>query len=224
MAREITRLPPCDPSNSTFAALNTTTMKLTQMFTYGLLATTLLFGACNSNTPTTTGKAADSTTAAPAPKQAPTSDLGQEQTGNLMQMLASYYELKDALVASDAAKADAATSHLTTTAEAFKNSVSSLPAYKDMSAQVDHILKASDSLLASKGENIETQRSFFSGISDALFSVLQTSKLQNGGVYWEHCPMAFDDKGANWLSMEREIKNPYFGHKMMECGAVMDSL
>jgi hypothetical protein len=36
--------------------------------------------------------------------------------------------------------------------------------------------------------------------------------------------MAFDDKGAYWLSAESEIKNPYFGKKMLECGEVTDSL
>jgi Cu(I)/Ag(I) efflux system membrane fusion protein len=36
--------------------------------------------------------------------------------------------------------------------------------------------------------------------------------------------MAFNNKGAYWLSNEREIKNPYFGSEMLECGSVEDSL
>jgi hypothetical protein len=32
--------------------------------------------------------------------------------------------------------------------------------------------------------------------------------------------MAKDGKGAMWLSETKEIKNPYFGDKMMECGEV----
>jgi hypothetical protein len=36
--------------------------------------------------------------------------------------------------------------------------------------------------------------------------------------------MAFDNKGAHWLSNNPEIKNPYFGKKMLECGEVTDTL
>jgi Cu(I)/Ag(I) efflux system membrane fusion protein len=36
--------------------------------------------------------------------------------------------------------------------------------------------------------------------------------------------MAFDNKGAYWLSNVSEIKNPYFGEKMLTCGSVQDSL
>jgi Cu(I)/Ag(I) efflux system membrane fusion protein len=32
--------------------------------------------------------------------------------------------------------------------------------------------------------------------------------------------MAFDNKGAYWLSETKEIRNPYFGDKMMTCGEV----
>jgi hypothetical protein len=32
--------------------------------------------------------------------------------------------------------------------------------------------------------------------------------------------MALNDKGAMWLSENKEIKNPYYGEKMMECGTV----
>jgi hypothetical protein len=39
-------------------------------------------------------------------------------------------------------------------------------------------------------------------------------------VYYDHCPMAFNNKGANWLSESAAIKNPYMGTKMPGCGSV----
>ncbi|PKP34687.1 MAG: hypothetical protein CVT98_10650 [Bacteroidetes bacterium HGW-Bacteroidetes-15] len=39
-------------------------------------------------------------------------------------------------------------------------------------------------------------------------------------IYVQHCPMADNNKGADWLSSEKEIKNPYFGSSMLKCGEV----
>ena len=57
-----------------------------------------------------------------------------------------------------------------------------------------------------------------------MFAMLKKADLKNAGVYREYCPMAFDEKGAYWLSNDPEIKNPYFGNKMLDCGDVEDSL
>lgn len=35
-----------------------------------------------------------------------------------------------------------------------------------------------------------------------------------------YCPMAFDDKGAAWLQRGEEVRNPYFGASMLQCGAI----
>jgi Cu(I)/Ag(I) efflux system membrane fusion protein len=32
--------------------------------------------------------------------------------------------------------------------------------------------------------------------------------------------MAFDDKGADWLQLDEDILNPYFGASMLKCGEV----
>ena len=36
--------------------------------------------------------------------------------------------------------------------------------------------------------------------------------------------MAFDNEGADWIASEKQIRNPYFGDKMMKCGSVKLSL
>ncbi len=39
-------------------------------------------------------------------------------------------------------------------------------------------------------------------------------------VYEISCPMAFDFKGAKWLQSDEDIRNPYFGEAMIQCGEV----
>jgi hypothetical protein len=85
-------------------------------------------------------------------------------------------------------------------------------------------MSKSDALIAAKNEDIEQKRARFAEISNAMYKVATLAKLKNAGVYHQYCPMAFDDKGAYWLSAESEIKNPYYGKKMLECGEVRDSL
>jgi Cu(I)/Ag(I) efflux system membrane fusion protein len=39
-----------------------------------------------------------------------------------------------------------------------------------------------------------------------------------------HCPMAFDNRGANWLQPDRKVRNPYFGAAMYRCGEVRTAI
>ncbi len=38
-----------------------------------------------------------------------------------------------------------------------------------------------------------------------------------------HCPMAFDNTGADWLQRGARINNPYFGAMMLRCGEILDT-
>jgi Cu(I)/Ag(I) efflux system membrane fusion protein len=39
-------------------------------------------------------------------------------------------------------------------------------------------------------------------------------------LYRAHCPMALDNRGADWLQAGEQITNPYFGSKMFRCGEI----
>ena len=43
-------------------------------------------------------------------------------------------------------------------------------------------------------------------------------------MYKQFCPMAFNDQGGYWLSNSKEVRNPYFGDKMLKCGMVKVTL
>jgi len=73
-------------------------------------------------------------------------------------------------------------------------------------------------------ETLAAQRDAFSPLSDALITLIKSNGVSEGAFYIAHCPMAFNDKGANWISPSKTIKNPYFGDKMLTCGTVEETL
>ena len=84
------------------------------------------------------------------------------------------------------------------------------------------ILKASLESLTTETD-IAKQRTTFIDLSKTMINLANgfgTDKI----VYVEHCPMANENKGADWLSTEKTIKNPYFGEKMLQCGSVEQTI
>lgn len=70
---------------------------------------------------------------------------------------------------------------------------------------------------------IDHQREHFSMMSEDVYAL---AKAFGGGktLYYDHCPMYNDNKGAMWLSETVEIKNPYMGGKMPKCGKVQEKI
>ena len=81
--------------------------------------------------------------------------------------------------------------------------------------------------LASKAANatsLEDQRKIFSALSNEMATLVKGGKLSMGMLYLDYCPMANNNTGAYWLANEKEIKNPYFGDKMLKCGSVKEMI
>ena len=56
-----------------------------------------------------------------------------------------------------------------------------------------------------------------------MYELIKVSK-HTEIIYYQQCPMYNDGKGANWLSKESVIKNPYFGSMMISCGKTVETL
>jgi len=70
-------------------------------------------------------------------------------------------------------------------------------------------------------EEIEPMRNAFEGLSKELITAAGRFGIPQGKrLYRAHCPMAFDDRGADWLQLNADILNPYFGSSMLKCGEV----
>ena len=74
-----------------------------------------------------------------------------------------------------------------------------------------------------KNSNIAAQRGHFKHLSAHMISSVRLFGI-NQTVYSEFCPMADNNKGAYWLSLEKEIRNPYYGEAMLTCGEVKETL
>lgn len=79
--------------------------------------------------------------------------------------------------------------------------------------------------LATAARNISTnndvnqQREAFSNLTKAMETELEGA-IASGEIYKQYCPMAFEGKGDYWFSNSEEIRNPYYGDKMLKCGRV----
>jgi hypothetical protein len=83
---------------------------------------------------------------------------------------------------------------------------------------------ATKALAIKAGKTIDEQRVAFESLSEEMYQLVQEVGASGTTVYKQYCPMAFDNKGAFWLSADKEIKNPYFGDAMLECGSVQEEL
>ena len=67
-------------------------------------------------------------------------------------------------------------------------------------------------------ENIASLRESFIHISNGMIEIAESFEPNRSPIYIQHCPMADSNKGADWLSLDKEIQNPYFGESMLSCG------
>ncbi len=138
-----------------------------------------------------------------------------ELQAQISEMYSAYDELKNAFVASDAKKASTAATKLSGILKKKNNKFigsSEIDVWHNFSSVVELETKN-----ITDNSDIEKQRLSFSPLSNGFYKIL---KLYGSGqpVYYQYCPMAFDNKGAFWLSETKNIKNPYFGNAMLTCG------
>ncbi|WP_170110377.1 DUF3347 domain-containing protein [Flavilitoribacter nigricans] len=74
-----------------------------------------------------------------------------------------------------------------------------------------------------EASDLEQQRDAFSDLTIALEPLFKNG-LSEGVIYKQHCPMAFNNEGADWFSDSEQIRNPYFGDKMLSCGKVVETI
>ena len=119
-----------------------------------------------------------------------------------------YIHVKEALVATNAEEAKNG-------ANALKAALTGVAGGEKAAEHAGKIAEASD---------VEVQRTAFFDLSSEMLTLVKNGSLASGEIYKEYCPMAFDNTGAFWLSSEKEIKNPYFGDKMLSCGEVQETI
>lgn len=140
--------------------------------------------------------------------------------------LLAYYQLKDALVQNDTTSADAAAVVLASAADSIRLDEikgDSTGAIKELARTF--IMEINTSVqYFTREPGIEARRRQFEALTELVWNLTRSIRYTGATIYYQFCPMAFTNRGAYWLSPERQILNPYFGDKMLHCGQVMDSL
>jgi len=175
--------------------------------------------ACNSNDNQTKETTAATTDTAQTEEQANT-DLNSNNPVN--NVVASYLQLKNALAKDNSKDAGAAASEVQKAIEkADPTSFSADQKKVFAEVKVDAIEHAEH--IAANANNIENQREHFETLSKDLYDMVKVFGTGQT-LYQTHCPMYNNNKGANWLSETKEIKNPYLGAKMSTCGEVKEEI
>ncbi|WP_026934565.1 DUF3347 domain-containing protein [Christiangramia echinicola] len=154
----------------------------------------------------------------------------QEHSGQMMADNASnnatktiidnYLQIKDALVADDQEAAAKAGGKLVSEFEEFDKSDYSSDEQQELTDIIEDAKEHSEHIAESA---IDHQREHFDILSKDVIDMIAITGT-NKKLYQDFCPMYNNNKGAQWLSASKEIKNPYFGSKMMDCGNIQKEI
>jgi hypothetical protein len=141
--------------------------------------------------------------------------IGAEEVGSVklvdaktQKIYDDYISLKNSLVTT---KFDA----VQTSAAKLKVSLANYPGCENTALIAGKIFTA---------KNIADQRKEFTLLSSDVIAMFKHADLSSGSIYVQHCPMANNGNGGDWLSSNKKIENPYYGSEMMECGAVLETI
>jgi copper chaperone CopZ len=145
----------------------------------------------------------------------------KQEVNQLNAVFDNYFALKDALVKSDGNLASTKAAALLASIKAVEMSKLTteehtvwMKVMKDLAFDTEHIEETKDA---------GHQRDHFNTLSDNVYKLLKVSNYEQP-IYYQHCPMANGGKGANWLSKENAIKNPYYGSQMLTCGKTVETI
>ena len=145
----------------------------------------------------------------------------KQETPQLKVVFDNYFALKDALIKTDGITASAKAKELSTAIDSVKMEKLSTEEHtvwmkimKDLSFDAEHIADTKD---------VSHQRDHFTTLSKNMYALMKVSK-QETPTYFQHCPMYNNGKGADWLSKENAIKNPYYGSQMLSCGKTVETI
>lgn len=133
---------------------------------------------------------------------------------DLSAILTDYYQLKDALVAGDAAAAATAAGEMLKAINGVDMNAMTAADHTAFMALKDKL--SFDARHISEVKDINHQREHFMSLSANVYKLAKQVKLSSQPIYEDYCPM----KKAYWLSGDTAIRNPYFGSAMPDCGKV----
>ncbi len=183
----------------------------------------MVISSCHSHS-TKTEPSAKDTTINQAASNPSTNQDGKHLKGefSIAPIVKDYLSLKNALILGNDKAAASEGKNLLNTLN--KIDMASIPndkheAYMEIAADAkEHAEHIGDNV-----GNIAHQREHLVSISEDLKDLIKLFGAPQT-LYQDHCPMFNGGKGAIWFSETKEIKNPYYGSKMIDCGSVQATI
>lgn len=136
--------------------------------------------------------------------------------------LTGYFALNQALIVDSLAGSKVA-------AAAFLERTKNIEMSKLTGEQMDFYFLQSSKLKASleeisNSDDIEKARNGLATVSESMYALVKAFHPNETTLYYQYCPMARNNEGANWLSATEELVNPYMGQMMLACGRTQEKL
>ncbi|SDM31851.1 Protein of unknown function [Daejeonella rubra] len=160
-----------------------------------------VYSACNQTQESTEAPKADSVIVS-APMAIELKDADSDRAYD------QYLHLKDVLVLSDSIQAQTAAKDLAVT-------LRKINGCENTAIMAEKI---------ASGSSLKDQRVNFTSLSADLIDMFKHAEIASGSMFVQYCPMANDGDGGYWLASETEIRNPYYGDEMLNCGEVKETI
>lgn len=146
--------------------------------------------------------------------------LTSTERGTLSQALNDYVRLHDALAHDRFENALAIASEFRGHIAEWKGErAPQTPAWKERAEKIQRSLEA-----IANAKRIQDVRTHFQPLSNELIRSVRSFGVTGATAFHlYHCPMAFDNRGADWLQNKTGLENPYFGAEMFTCGLLKES-
>lgn len=178
-----------------------------------------IFSSCNDNN-SPSQYATDKSDTASTVSQNP---VNPDNPGSAInQVVSSYLTLKNALVVDNGGEAASAGKQLSDALKRVDEANLSAEQRKVFDEVKQDATEHAEHISTNAGK-IHHQREHFDILSQDIYDFVKSAKADQT-LYKVHCPMYNNNKGAYWLSEVREVKNPYYGKEMLDCGSVIEEM
>lgn len=141
------------------------------------------------------------------------------KTDQFKDLFDAYFSMKNALVASDATAAAARADDFTGAWHSIRMERMTPEVHGVWMNVMEALENTGHAIAATK--DLEKQRAGFATLAEPLLALVKVAP-RPVPVYYDHCPMY--EGGADWLSLEKPIKNPFYGSMMLTCGSVKQTI
>lgn len=144
-----------------------------------------------------------------------------QEVNQLKVVFDNYFVVKDAMISSDGNATSIASKELFIAINNVEMGKLEMDVHMVWMKVLNQIKEDAEHIADTK--DIKHQRDHFTTLSKDIYALLKVAKY-DVPVYFQYCPMYNDGKGANWLSKENAVKNPYYGSMMLSCGKVTETI